>query len=415
MRRKIHKTSFDLFYLWEILLTQPLSPSWPQKLTAFFGVSLHVLMIVFIGRLTIDTGTRLVYPFIPQFAAGLGLTIVGFSWLLSVRALAGMVGPVFGVLADKYGRRNIMTAGLLSQAMGVTGLALTPGLWAIIPVIFYGLSLSAFIPAEQAYISELVPYQKRGRALATIELAWACAGIFGLPLVGWMIDALGWRSPLLVMGGLSLLNAMGVWRLLPPAEGLTHQQPGQLGLVIRKRNVQAAMLVGLLVFVAVGSYSTVWSIWFSAQFGLTALALGGVATVTGLAELTGAGTASLFLDRLGKKRGTLWSLGSGIGACLLLPLTQDSLPWAILGLALLGVTLEFAIVALVPIYSEQAPEARATVFALVGLGVSIGVSIASPVTAILWETAGLWAVCAVAVVTLLAAIGLVSRYLQESS
>jgi predicted MFS family arabinose efflux permease len=84
-------------------------------------------------------------------------------------------------------------------------------------------------------------------------------------------------------------------------------------------------------------------------------------------------------------------------------------------LVFLGVVVEFTIVSLFPLYSEQAPEARATIFSLVGIGISIGLAVGAPITATLWQQVGLAAVCAVAIVSLFVALFLVWKYLPEHS
>jgi predicted MFS family arabinose efflux permease len=119
------------------------------------------------------------------------------------------------------------------------------------------------------------------------------------------------------------------------------------------------------------------------------------------------------IDRVGKRRGSQLGLLLLAGLFLLLPLTQKNLLWVKLMLVSLGALFEFSIVSLLPLYSEQVPEARATVFSLVALGVSLGAGIGSPVTAALWEWKGLQAVCAVAVVSLSIALMLVWRFLPE--
>jgi MFS family permease len=167
------------------------------RLNLFLGVSWQIITTIFIARLMIDTGNRMMYPFIPQIAAGLGLTIGAFGQLVFIRSLAGMTSPIFGGLADKYGRRKIMALGLFCEAIGVAGIALSSGWWAVFPMMLCGLSLAAFLSPQQAYISDQVSYEKRGRALAAVEFSWAIAGILSLPLVGWMIDRLGWPSPFL--------------------------------------------------------------------------------------------------------------------------------------------------------------------------------------------------------------------------
>ncbi|RMF00438.1 MAG: MFS transporter [Chloroflexi bacterium] len=399
-------------------MTHPAPPSAAHhRLAAFFGLTLQTLSVVFFARLTIDVGTRMMFPFIPQFSQGLNMTMVGFGWLLFVRSMVGVTGPFFGVLSDRYGRRKLMAAALLSQAVGALGLMLFGGWAAAVWMFIFGLALTIFVPAQQAYISDQVIYRRRGRALAAIEFAWASAGIIGLPLIGWMIDTFGWQTPLLVLGLFSLVFAALTWRYLPTPQHRSHIEMNLAATwrVCRRPNVLATIGVGLLLFLGVGIFGTVWGIWLSADFGLPATALGIVATGIGLGELAGSGGASLFIDRLGKRRGSILGLLLSAGALLLLPVTQSHLALAVGGLLLIGVLAEFTVVSLIPLYSEQAPEARATVFSLVGLGVAIGVSVASPLTVWLWENSGLTPVSVVAASGLLAAAGLTAKFLQESA
>jgi predicted MFS family arabinose efflux permease len=369
-----------------------------NRLNAFLGIGLQILGTIFLARLTIDSGIRIVYPFIPQISEGLGLTVVGFSWLIFIRGMAGLMGPVFGILADRYGRRNIMAIGLLFQTVGTAGVAISRQWWAVGPMLLFGLSIAAFWPAGQAYVSDQVAYKKRGRALATIEFSWAISGIVVLPILGWIIDTFGWRSPFLLLSLLSLSCAVMIWFRLPAIEHKSQATLTRTNIwaVCLKSNVLASMGVATSLFVAVSCLITIWGIWLSAEFGLNAVALGLVATSIGVAELSGAGISSLFIDRIGKRRGSQLGLLITIVLLLLLPLSQATLFIATLMLILLGACMEFTIVSLIPLYSEQVPEARATVFSLVGLGASIGGAIASPIAATLWEYTGLWAVCIVA-------------------
>ena len=82
-----------------------------------------------------------------------------------------------------------------------------------------------------------------------------------------------------------------IWRRLPSTE---HRSQSRLSLaeardVCLRPNVLASIVVALLLFAAAESIVTVWGIWLVADFGLTAAALGLVATVIGVAELSGAG------------------------------------------------------------------------------------------------------------------------------
>ena len=392
-------------------------PAPSHKLTAFFGISTQIVLITFLGRFAIDISTRMNFPFIPQFSTGLGLTIVGFSWLLSIRALVGIIGPLFGLLADRYGRRQIMAGALLCEAVGVAGVALSWGWWASLPIIIAGLSVAAFVPAQQAYISDKVPYQRRGRAIAAVEFAWSSSAIIALPIIGWLIDAFGWRTPFLALAALSLVSSVIIWQQLPPVE--ERHSHVQLNLkrskeLLLNHRVMASIGSALLLFFAATIFLTIWGVWLNAAFQLNAGQLGGIATILGLAELSGAIAAGLFIDRIGKKRGSSLGLLLTAAFLFLLPLTQTSLWLAVAGLTALSLCIEFTIVSLLPLYSEQVPEARGTVFSLVFFGISVGSAIASPVATTLWEQVGLWADSSLAALILIAVWWLSRQYLHET-
>ena len=98
-------------------LTGPIS--FRDKADTFFGISIQIIGVVFLARFIMDISTRMLFPFIPQISAGLGFTIVGFGWLLFVRAIVSVAGPVFGMWSDRYGRRQMMAIALLLQAISV--------------------------------------------------------------------------------------------------------------------------------------------------------------------------------------------------------------------------------------------------------------------------------------------------------
>jgi predicted MFS family arabinose efflux permease len=295
-------------------------------------------------------------------------------------------------------------------------LAISQQWWAAFPMILAGLSTTAFIPAQQAYISDQVSYRKRGRALASVEFGWSMSAIVALPIVGWLIETFGWRSPLLALSLLCLIGAIIVqWRLPPAAERRVQTSLSWLEIrtIFLRRNVMAAVSTALLVFTAASAYITIWGIWLTEAFGFDAVALGLVGTAIGVAELTGAGLSTLFIDRIGKKRGSELAIFLMAVAYILLPFTQGGSALAIAALIAMGTIFEFTIISLIALFSEQVPEARGTMLSLAFLGIGIGSAIAPPITTTLWEQYGLGAICAVATACLLAAFGLTWKFIHE--
>jgi MFS family permease len=124
--------------------------------------------------------------------------------------------------------------------------------------------------------------------------------------------------------------------------------------------------------------------------------------------------AGLFIDRIGKRRGTM--IGVLVGAVLfaLIPFFQQTI-WSIrFILVLTTIAVEFSFTAVIPLFAEQAPEARATVFSIVALGNVIGSAVAAPTTSSLWIWGGLDAIVTTGVLASLIAFLLIWKYLQDN-
>ena len=68
----------------------------------------------------------------------------------------------------------------------------------------------------------------------------------------------------------------------------------------------------------------------------------------------------------------------------------------------------------IPLFAEQAPQARATIFSLTAFGNTIGVGLGPPVTTYLWTSGGLNAIIIVGVVISLFTFFLVWKFLFDN-
>ena len=85
-------------------------------------------------RTILNTGHRMVYPFLPTFARGVGVDLEAIALAVTVRSGLGIISPIFGSLADRRGRRAAMIAGTLVLA----GLGLV-SIWPSYPALFMAL------------------------------------------------------------------------------------------------------------------------------------------------------------------------------------------------------------------------------------------------------------------------------------
>lgn len=390
-------------------------PTIIQQITNFFGLGIELVSLMFLIRLIVDITNRIFMPFIPQLSSGLGLTITAFSWLLALRSLTGLASPLIGVLADRYGRRIIMVISLVLRGVGLLGLAIATGWWSAIPMLLISLSTTAYLPVQKAYVSDQVCYERRGRALAAVDASFSTAGMVGLPLVGWLIEGWGWQVPILLLAALSFLAALLIGLRLPKTQNRTSSTTNQptMWKIFCQPNIFVSVIVtGLLIFIFI-LFMTFWGLWLSADFGLGALEIGLIATSIGIAEFSGLLLAGLFIDRIGKRRGTLVGLMLSLLLFALIPFFRQTILSIQIVLILVAVAIEFALTAAIPLFAEQSPTARATVFSLVAFGNTIGAGIAPPATTTLWARGGLEAVVLAGVLSSLLAFILTWKFLYD--
>ena len=357
----------------------------------------------------------MLYPFVPQISGGLQVSITIFGWLLMLRSASAFFSPMIGSLADRYGRRKIMAFALLSQALGMGGIALARGWWVVVPIFLCGLAVNAYLPAQQAYISDLAPFDRRGRALASVDIAFAFSGMALMPIIGWLISVYGWQAPFWWLSALSLTAALLTWAYLPETKTRTLvNKETNTWILLRLQNIQASMGVAIFLFIAVGIFMTFWGIWLTEKFGFDALDLGLMAQQIGIAELFGAVLAGLVVDRLGKRRTSLFGVIISAIFFATIPLAGENLLAIRVLLIITVFWVELSIVALFPLYGEQAPHARASVFSLIALGNGIGLALGPLITTTLWKWRGLSAITTVAALSLVLSAGLIWLFLNDT-
>jgi DHA1 family inner membrane transport protein len=351
-----------------------------------------------LARLVLNTSRRFAYTFAPALSRGLGVPLTSITSLIAINQVTGVLSPVFGPLGDRWGYRVMMLAGLGMLTVGMLAGGLLPAYSVVMLALFLaGLGKSLFDPALQAYVGERVPYQRRGLAIGMIEFAWAGSSLVGIPLVGLLIDRMGWRSPFFVLGGLGLLGVAALSALLPGDGRQPHGAEGPAsfreawGWLSQERVALGALGFGFLVSAANDNLFVVYGVWLEGTFGLTILALGAATTTIGIAELLGEVLTASVADRLELKRAILAGLLLSALSYALLPLVGRTLPLALIGLFVTFLTVEFTIVTAFSLFTEILPGARATMMSSSLAAISIGRVVGALVGGPVWLAGGLLA------------------------
>jgi MFS transporter, DHA1 family, multidrug resistance protein len=134
------------------------------------------------------------------FWVGLTLTAQGIGRILT--------GPLWGLLADRYGRKAMFVRALFAASITGFIVAFAREPWHVVVAYFCQGSLSGFIPAAVALTSVTVPRSKLRAGLASVTAAQYLGTTIG-PILGAVFAAsLGLRGA--IMAGAALPALMGV-------------------------------------------------------------------------------------------------------------------------------------------------------------------------------------------------------------
>ena len=347
-------------------------------------------------RLVLNSARRFAYPFAPALSRGLGVPLTAITTIIAANQSTAIIGMFFGPLADRLGYRLMMLAGLGVLVVGMIAGGIFPFYGVILAALFLaGLGKSIFDPALQAYVGERVPFHRRGLIIGVLELSWAGSTLVGIPLIGLLIEHLGWRAPFFALGGVGLIGITAL-RFVIAKDGkktVMHQTAGIFNAwrqLVQERAALGAIGFAFFVCAANDSLFVIYGAWLETSFNLSIVALGFSTTVIGIAELSGEGLTAAVSDRLGLKRSVIAGLSLCIMSYIILPLMGKTLPLALGSLSFIFLTFEFTIVSALSLCTELLPGLRATMmsgfFAAAGIGRVIGVLIGGSV----WLTGGIF-------------------------
>lgn len=373
------------------------------------------LVALTLTRLFIVTSMRMVYPFAPALARGLGVTSI--YPLISLRNFSGFLSPLFSPLSERYGRKPLLIFSAALFSAGSMLVVVWPTYWMLgAAMVITAVIKVIYDPAMQAHVGDTVPYQQRGKAIAATELSWAGALLVGAPAVGLVMQRWGWRMPFFWLGVLAAVSVFLLWRLLPSGKP-AHSQISSLrdiNRLLRRR----PMILAVVIFVALVSGANellfiVYGDWMEASFTLSLASLGLASSVIGGAEITGELFAGWSVDRFGKRRVVAITAVLNATLYLILPFTGGNLLLSLVSLFLLFLFFEITYVGSLPLFTEIAADGRGVVMAMVLAAGAVGRTAGSLLGPIVWERGGLLANGAFAAVAMLTAVFVLLKWIRE--
>jgi MFS family permease len=154
-----------------------------------------------------------------------------FGWSKTTLALAyalqriesGLLGPIQGYLVQRFGSRTVVRVGVLLLGGGLLGIARVTDLGTFIAmalVVGVGLALMGMLTLTAAVVNWFD--RQRATALAVMGMGMSIGGLV-IPLLAWLILAVGWRTTATLSGLLVLTAGLALSYLIrndPESRGL---------------------------------------------------------------------------------------------------------------------------------------------------------------------------------------------------
>ena len=337
----------------------------------------RALAAVFVARTAASAGLRVVYPFLPAVARGLGVSPGTLASVIALRNLGGFTTPLVAPVSERHGRRSIM---LVAMAAVVAGAAITAtGSFAAaaIGIVVVGFAKTTFDLPMQAWFGDRVPYEERGRVFGITELTWATSLLVAAPASGFLIAATDWRAPFVLIAVLAAVGIVAVMRGLQPDPPREH--------VARSlefdSSIRRVIAIVVLFIMASEIVFIVYGQWLEADFGLSVAGIGTFTLAIAAAEVMGEGLVAAVSDRVGLKRMWLGGLVVTAFAYLSFGMVGSSLAMAVVVVVVWITAFEVTIVSSIPFVSELS-DARervlSTLLVSIGIGRAAGALVAQP-------------------------------------
>jgi DHA1 family tetracycline resistance protein-like MFS transporter len=154
-------------------------------------------------------------------------------------AMQFVIGPVLGVLSDRFGRRAVLLVSIFGLTVDFLFMAFAPNLWWLyLGRILNGATASSFSTAN-AYLADITPPERRARDFGMLGSAFGFGFIIG-PFLGGVLGEHNLRLPFMVAAGLAGINWLYGFTVLP--ESLPSERRA------RRFNWARANPVGSLLF-----------------------------------------------------------------------------------------------------------------------------------------------------------------------
>lgn len=295
------------------------------------------LRVAWLGNFFTGASFSLVMPFMALYVEQLGAPQNKVEWYaglaVSLSALtSALIAPVWGRLADRYGRKPMMVRASLVMTFTMGGLAFVPNVfWLLVLRILNGL-FSGYVPNSTALIASQAPKNRSGYALGTLATGVIGGSLVGPLLGGVLAEILGIRQVFLLVGFILLIcNLMTIFLVKEDFQPVTKAEvlsTRDLFSSIKDKQILIGLFVtSMIIQVSAQSIAPILTLYIR-HLGQTENLMfvsGLIVSALGFSSMLSSSTLGKIGDRIGNHRLLLIALFYSFSMYVLCALAQNSL------------------------------------------------------------------------------------------
>lgn len=333
------------------------SPSWRRNLT-----------VCLIGSFTTIVAMTLLLPFLPLYVEQLGVkdeaAIVQWSGAAygATFFTAALVAPLWGWLADLYGRKLMLIRASLGMAVAMPLIGMAQDVWQLVALrLLVGL-LGGYASGSMVLVATQTPKGRAGWALGMLSSGVMAGSLVG-PLIGGALPPLiGIRKTFWLAGAVIFVTFLATTLLIReerrPAAAQSAKRAGGWSAIPDRRPALAMLFTGLLLMLANMSIEPIITVYVAQLVGdanEVTLVSGVVMSAAALGSVLSASRLGRLADRVGH-----WNVIVGaLAACalLLIPQAFVTQSWQLIALRfLMGVALGGLLPCIAAVIRHNVPE-----------------------------------------------------------
>lgn len=274
------------------------------------AVSRSRLSIIWLTVFIDLVGFGIVIPILPYYAKSMGAH--GFKLGILLGAFSGMqflATALLGRFSDRVGRRPILLATMALNIAGYTLFAFAPTYSVLLIARLVGGFAGGNISVAQAYVADITSAEDRSKGMGLIGAAFGIGFIVGPAIAGVTAPRWGHSAPGLVAAGLSLLNLISAYYILPESLKEEHRVAREvwpfrhMAEALAHPELRPLMLVWVTAPFAFAGYSVALPLWAAVRLGWQESDLAKFFVLVGvIAALVQGGLFRILTRRVGDRR-----------------------------------------------------------------------------------------------------------------